>query len=236
MGLVLDTVKIVENLVALISVDVVIDAVVDNGNSYTCETTDTQHLSVKRLINIGGTDYRIIGLEQDVSFTVEKLLGSAPDPTAQTVTLPPPFFINGTIISAKRELDNEDWKDKYPMVFLYEVYDETWIADKTNPIEFESRVRLFFMDQTRQADYTTADQYKEKVRPMRSLVKSFLDLVDSKKCSFGELQKDWRLKAWVNFGKFKAETGNIEAFFNDEVSGYELTIDLPVKRTYLDSN
>jgi len=76
----------------------------------------------------------------------------------------------------------------------------------------------------------------EKVRPMRSLVKSFLDLVDSKKCSFGELQKDWRLKAWVNFGKFKAETGNIEAFFNDEVSGYELTIDLPVKRTYLDSN
>ena len=237
MALIPDTVSIVKELVSLVVETVVVASVLDNGNdTFTLSSEDTKHISIKNYVTIGATKYKVQALVQDVSFTIEKGLSSDPDPVVGDITLPAPFFINGTIISAKRELDKTEWKDKYPMVFLYEIYKERWRADKTDPIAFDTRLRLFFMDQTRQADFTTADQYEEKLRPMRSLVFSFLDLLESKQCRTGELTQDYDLIPWVNFGKFTSDKGNLEAFFNDEVSGYELDIEIPIKKSYISSN
>jgi len=231
-----NTVQIVKDLVSLITPTINISDIIDNGNDvFTIYTCNTYYLTIEMEINLNGTTYKVIEVNINESFTISKILSSDPDPAGTTLKLNAPFFFNGTIISTRRELDNiEDWRLKYPMVFLYELFEDTGIVDNTNSVGYETRVRLFFMNQTDPINYTSLQQNELIIEPMRALSQEFLNVVEQNSSIVNKLTSDWRLRNWVNFGKFEAEKGMVKKFFTDDLSGCELNINLPIKRSYLD--
>ena len=231
-----DTVDILNGIIKGMEINIHITEVIDDGGDlFTLLVCNTKHLTVQSKIVIDGTQYKIVDIVQNESIQVKKGKATAPNPVPGTVLLPPPFFIHGTIISTKNELDKIlDGKMKYPMIYLYEIYEENIIVDKTKRVGYESQLRLFFMDKTDPNNYTNATQYKEVVRPMRSLVESFIDVLETgNRDKIGKLESNMRLVPWVNFGKFETEKGNTRKLFNDDISGYELKITLPILRSYL---
>jgi hypothetical protein len=231
-----DTVKIVEDLVNLIGPSVTIDSITDNGDgTYKIDVCNSYWIKEKSRVTISGTVYKVIDVVQNDYFTVKKIKSSDQDPTGTEFTLDPPFYIHGSIMSVKTELDSiKKPSIKYPMVFLYEVYRERLIVDKTNPVGFETRVRLFFMNDTDPRNYTNATQYENVIRPMRMLVQEFLNVLDSNGKIINKLDDNADLTPYVNFGKFETDRGEVKKLFNDDISGYELSINLPIKREYLD--
>ena len=124
-----DTVKIVNDLVKLITPSVEIKAITDLTGSYKVELCNSYYLKVGMEVEIGGTKYKITEVVQNEYIIIEKYLDSDPDPVGSSFTLDAPFFIHGTIRSTKTELDNIDDSSKYPMVYLYEVYRERGVVD-----------------------------------------------------------------------------------------------------------
>jgi len=231
-----DTALIIKELVSKISATIIItDINPDGDGNYVITTCNTYYVTPKSIIEIAGVKYKVESVEQNESITVSKVLDSDPDPSGTSIELGAPFYIHGSIISTKNELDNiTDWGIKYPMIYLYEIYRERFVTDQTSAVGYRPRVRLFFMDQTNPRDYTNATQYENVLRPMRSLVFEFLKVLENSRKELAKLETDYELVPWVNFGRFEAERGNVRKLFSDDISGYELSIELPIRREYLD--
>ena len=231
-----DIVLILDNLIKDIKKVIITSSITPElDGSFTILSCNTYYLTPKSIVSINGVDYSVFSVVQNESIVVNKILESDPDPSGTEVLLGAPFFIHGTIITAKKELNKiTEWEDKYPMIYLYEVYKERIVVDKTKSTGRESRVRLFFMDQTDPVNYTNNEQYVNVVRPVGSLVDSFFSVIENSKGKIGKLTDDPDLTPWVNFGKFETDKGVTKELFSDHISGYELSITLPIKRDYLE--
>lgn len=233
-----DTVYIVGELIKKISAKIVVTAISgpDTDGYFTLETCNTHYLTPKSEIVLSGITYKVESIAINESIKISKLKDSNPDPTGTEIILGPPFYIHGSIISTKNELDKlTDWRDKYPMVYLYEIYRERLIVDNTSAVGYVPRVRLFFMDQTDPQNYTNATQYENVIRPMRSLLYEFIKVAENEGKIVAKLTANPELIPWTNFGAFESEKGTTAKLFSDNISGYELAIELPIKRSYIDN-
>ena len=228
-----DIVKILNEYISTLTQTVVFKNVIDQGDgTFKIETCNTANLRPPKHIEIGSSGYTIESIVQDECFIVR---GDNPI-TVEFVQLPAPFFVHGTPMNAANELVQVPYEIKYPLVYLYEIYAEEVNVNKIDPSAYSANVRLFFMDETNPADYLTAEQYSEVIRPVRSLVELFLEpILQGSSKFFVEQTQNFQLIPWVNFGKFQNEKGNREYIFKEKVSGYELKINLDVLRAYVNN-
>lgn len=232
-----DIVKILSDYIATLDRTVSFDSVAVNPDGgYKITSCNTLWLSNCDEVTIDGNVYDVEQVIQDESFVVVPEDGSSNPSSSESMELNAPYFIHGTIRKANAEFHAEDSGVKYPMIYLFEIYNENHKSDKTDPVGYSANVRLFFMNSTQSQSYTTEDHYTEVVRPMRALMEVFLkDIVSGFSRVFEEQDSDWDTVPWVDFGKFQDAKGNTKHLFSDQISGYELKINLEVLRSYLDS-
>ena len=232
-----DISKILQEYINKLTFQVKVSSVIDNGDgSYTLNSCDTSYLRECKPITINNTGgpvtYTIESVVQDESFTV--IGGDMPD--AEVIDLPLPFYFHGYVNNTNEELVKvDDYRDKYPMIYLYEIVEEVYNNSLSNPVAFTTNVRLFFMDTTNAEDYKTEDHYVEVIRPMRALVRGFLNDINTDASEIFQEPEQFRIVPWVNFGRFEQDNGTTKYLFNDHLSGVELRIDLNVRRSYINS-
>ena len=228
----IDTVKILEDYIATLDATLTPTGWTVNGDSTTIETCNTYWLSKGCYVTIDGQEYKIIDFVQNEYITISGT------PTEQSFLIPAPKFFHGTYRRVNQELQDitgpTAWKDKFPMIYLYEIFNETYNVDQTTPIDWTASVRLFFFQETDIEDFSVSDDYSKIIRPMRSLTNEFLkDIVSEKSEQFEPLERDYQIINWADFGKFDGNKGSVKALINENVSGIELRIDLPVKKEYI---
>jgi hypothetical protein len=139
-------------------------------------------------------------------------------------TIPEPYFLAGTKLSANREwtLPTNDVTQKTPIVWLLDAIRYRKYG-RENPLDFETELRIFFLDETDIVNYYTLDHRENVVEPMTELINEFLEVVNSKPIFKRVLEFDL-----ITFSRFGVETQNgiFENILDANLSGVELRFTL----------
>jgi len=221
---------IIETLVNQLTFTGTINNMIDNvDGTFIIEVCETFHVQpICSMIDIGGTDYKVTQVVNNTSITF--IAGVAPVGT--TFSIEGPKYFHGTRIAINNELTQiTQGSNKMPMVFVWEVIREIFNLDDENRIERTSDLRIFFLGQRPPGVDKTDTLYADAVVPMWNLSHEFVKLLKNTKCTIGELDGNFTI---INFAKFGVEgvNGATDSFFNEELSGAELRIDLPILKDF----
>ncbi len=221
---------IIESLVNQLTFTGAINNLIDNTDgTFTIEVCNTFHTQpVCSMIDIGGTDYKVTEVVNNTSITFTASVA----PVGTTFSIEGPKYFHGTRIAINNELSKiTQGSDKLPMVFVWEVIREIFNLDFDNPVERNSDLRIFFLGQRAPGVDKTDTLYADAVVPMWNLAHEFIKLIKNSTCNIGELDGNFTI---INFAKFGVEgaAGASDSFFNEELSGVELRIDLPVLKDF----
>jgi len=224
----IETVDVVGSLVASIDTSIKINSVVDNGGSYTVKTCNTKYLRPRSTFEHNGIIYTVIddpGFEFDPNrcFTVtgQSII------TGNVIELPKMKYYYGTVIATSNELDKVKLDtNKFPMVYLLEVIRDDFNNLEEDRIDRNSDFKVFFLVNTDEENWLTADHYRMAIKPMRNMVYQFIDELNNNK-NIGEFSNFTAINH-VKFGVYTTDKGHTRRVFNDKTSGVEVRLDLPI--------
>lgn len=216
-----DVAKIVEELVN--SIDCKVTGKLDEitGSILTCHT---KWMRVgKSVWNADGDEYRVTEIDRDISFKAVPLIPTAPALDG-IITLQAPFWISGTQIAT-----NNEWSKassnlllKTPITWLLETLRMTKFG-YGDTRDFETDIRLFFLDETDIVNYYTADHREQVVVPMSELANAFIEVVKSNPKFETLTEYDM-----ITFSRFGVERndGMFKNILDANLSGLELKVTL----------
>ena len=185
---------------------------------------DTKWLRVGKTISNEADDmYMVTKVEDDEWIEVKPMQVGAPD-LEGTIYLPVPFYITGTRLATNREwtLSTSKMMDKTPISWLLEII-RVSKKGRESTIDFDSELRLFFLDETDIRNYYTADHRDNVVYPMQRLAEAFIEVVRYDR-SF-ETIFEYDLITFSRFGVEGTE-GMFENILDANLSGVELRVTL----------
>jgi hypothetical protein len=201
-------------------------SLVDNlDGTYSFGVCNKRNLIVCSIVFFDGLPYEVTSINGNI-ITVSG--GSVP---VGEMTYPVTYFFNGTPIMVGNELDRVlDASQKTPMAYLYEPLTDDF-NDEESMIERDSRIRLFFLDQSNFMDWDTEQHYSGAVQPMYELAQAFVAYLRTNG-GVGELG-DYSITYIPNFSIVRNQNGTTKKIFNDDLSGVELSISIPFLKSYV---
>lgn len=226
----IQTVDIFKQIAANLTANVVIDNAVDNLNgTFTLETTNTQWISELEIYSIGGFDYKIESLIQNVSLTISPVSNGAL-PTATGFVIPAPTFINGTLKMAKNEVDAiKNKMDLVPFIYLFEVIRDRKNTDDESTVERECDLRFFFINSSSFQNMLTEDVYEKVIYPLHPLVELFITKIKASPLFTDVLNYDE-----INLINFSEEGNQINSVFDLNLSAIELRLQAEIRSVNCD--
>ena len=222
---------ILEGFVNQLAFTQAITNLTDNADgTFTIDVCATYHVQpCFSRITIGAESYKVTDVvnNQSITFTA----GAAP--VGDSYTVAAPEYLHGTRVAINNEIDRrvKNNMSSFPLVFVWEVIREIFNLDFDTTIERESDLRIFFLGRRPDSVDKTDTLYDDAVIPMSNLAHEFVKLLQGNKCTFGELDGNYTL---INYAKFGTESTNgaTDSFFNPELSGVELRINLPILKDF----
>ena len=196
--------------------------------TFTLLLCKTYWLETQETITINSVDYSIIEVVKDTSVTITSISA----PLLNTFTIDAPNFYSGTIIQTNLELsqDSKDVSARTPMAYLFRDIEDTFLP-LDSVIERETPIRLFFLDDENFADMSSESNSDEVLEPMRQMAYYFVNEILEKNKKIGKLDANYSIRDYSKFGVENA-SGYTENIFNDQLSGVELSITIPILRDY----
>ena len=212
---------LVEDIVK--SIDNVVIGTYDASNERTL-ICDTKWLRVgKQVSNEADEVYTVTKVVEDEYIEVSPVLVSNP-PLEGNIYLPSPFYISGTRMATNREwtLSTNNMSEKTPLAWLLEIIRMTK-RGRESAIDFESEIRMFFLDETNIVNYYTADHRENVTYPMERLAQCFMKAIEENRAY--ETIEDYQMITFSRFGVELAE-GMFENILDANLSGVELRVNL----------
>ena len=231
-----ETVDIIGNLISQLSTtgQLVSKAVewINNGDdTYTLPLCRTYWFKVgDYIIDPVSTDkLYLTSVVKDESITVQSFY----PPSSNSVGLPDVKYFHGTIINTNNELTNiPKSTNKVPMVYLLEQFEERYFTGDS-VLDREVTLRMFFLDEANTNVWTTDEHYENVINRTREILDYFIYQVLFKTKGIGKINEYFTTNR-VNFGVYQTEKGTINQVFNDQLSGIELRITIPISKNYVD--
>lgn len=228
-----ETVDIVEELISQLDIVVKFKSIVDNGDStYTIETCNTGYLFPCYEFKIDGVDYKVINeIGKDFIFNERFTIKGNIVPTTTEITLDSLKYYHGTVIATKEELSRKELSsDKFPMAFLLEIIEDDFNNKDDSRVDRNSKLRLFFLSETDENNWTTNEHYEFSIKPMRNLLYKFIAHLNDSNL-IGKIDS-YKATNHAKFGVYlSSKGGHTQRIFNDKLSGVELGIDLPILKS-----
>lgn len=176
-----------------------------------------------KVITSGSDSFRINEIIYDDYIVAQSIPIGTPF-NGGTYDLPTPFYISGTRLATDREwtLAASNLMNKTPIIWLLETIEEQRFG-RGDSREFETSLRIFFLDETNIKDFYTKDHRHEVVLPMQKLVGEFLNVVNEDR-RFKTVE-EYKLKTFSRFG-VEQENGMFQNILDANLSGVELNVTL----------
>jgi len=207
---------VIEDLVSRI--DNTIDGTWNNTTNK-IETCNTKWARPGKPISDIGNDYVIEEVETDEWLTILDQTG-----LSGTFYIQTPYFLGGTRIAANREwtISTPKLASKTPIIWLLHDIDYK-VFGRSNTKEWESALRIFFLDETNVVNYYTKDHTQNVVQPMTKLAEEFIEIIEQDR-SFETLE-EYEIKNFTRFGTEDAG-GSFQNILDANLSGVELRLTL----------
>jgi hypothetical protein len=194
-----------------------------NAVSNRFETCQTKWIRIGKIVeNANGKKFLITGIETDQWLEFQPV---DDEPVMDgLITIPSPFGITGTKINANIEWlkADPDLTKKTPIIWLLEMIRFTTFH-RGSSVEFESDLRLFFLDETDVVNYYTMDHRTNVVQPMNKLIDEFLRVIGNNPM-FKLVERVDRF-TFSRFG-VERENGAFQNVLDANLSGVELRFTL----------
>lgn len=204
-----------------------------SANETQFDTCHTHHATIGNYITINGVEYKIKDFDINSWISVK---GIVPMPFSEW-TIAPPHFFNGTPMQVQNVLANiREWRDKLPMVYLLEVIKEQRFNSRTDKLERKSDLRIFFLMSSNFQDWDIAQHYDLAIEPMDNFLNDFMLALhnNGRVGEFNEYETINRANFGVYISKPSKRSGkyedNITKLIDENVSGVELKINLPIQK------
>ena len=225
----IETVDVVGNLVAQMDTSVKINTITDNGDgSYTISTCNTKYLRPCVFFDVDGITYEVTdGVGKEFTPNRQFTVYGGQTITAKVIDLPKMKYFHGTVIATSAELDKKQFDtDKFPMVYLLEVINDNFNNEPQDKIDRVSDFRMFFLTNTDEENWLTAEHYRLAIKPMRNMLYQFIN----------ELNDNANIEEFSNFtainhakfGVYSTDKGHTRRILNDKTSGVEVRLSLPI--------
>jgi len=222
-----ETVDIIEDLLGDINRTIKVDKVISNQDfTAELETCNTGYLQPCKYIEIDGNEYQI----KEVIHNERIILSSGGD-TINHIPFEfeayPIHYFHGKAIDTNAELDMVDDKDTItPLVYFTEIYTDRFYPND-ELVERTVDIRMFFLTSANYDDWKTADHYTGAILPMRNLVYNFIEILEKSKL-IGKFASYYDLTNHAKFGIFLLRKGAEKRIFDDNYSGVEFSVRLPI--------
>jgi hypothetical protein len=192
----------------------------DSGKTFFCNTKWAR--IGKEITNEGGDIFLITDIEPN-EWIIAEHVGGANDLDG-LIYLPEPYWITGTKLAANMEWTkgNASVLNKTPLIWLVELIRYRKFG-RESTVNFESDLRLFFLDETNVTQFYTADHRDNVVYPMEQLVNEFIEVIKANK-SF-ETIENYEVITFSRFG-VEQQNGMFKNILDANLSGVELRINL----------
>jgi hypothetical protein len=217
-----DVAKVVEELVNAIDCRIYAEHDINTGGFKSCNTKWMR--AGKSVWNEDGYEYKVNAVNRDVEFFAEPVSSDATPLDNGAITLQSPFWISGTKIATNNEWTkaSANLLSKTPLTWLLEALRMKKYG-LGSAIDFDSDIRIFFLDETDVVNYYTADHREQVVEPMEELAKGFIDAVGSN-LKFKTIES-YEMLTFSRFGVEKND-GMFQNILDANLSGVELRITL----------
>lgn len=173
----------------------------------------------KMMFNSSGDEFLITAIEPN-----EWIVGEGNGSMEPIMFLSNPYGLTGTKMVANIEWtkSSNNLMSKTPLIWLLETIRFTEFG-KDQPLEFQSDLRLFFLDETNVAQYMTKDHRNNVVQPMNQLIDEFVRTINSNR-KFKRILDTER----ITFSRFGVERDNgvFQNVLDANLSGVELRFTL----------
>jgi hypothetical protein len=214
-----DIANVIDEIIAGIDNSIVGEFDVVEQKFFTCQT---KWLRVGKIVlNENNEQFEITQLEPDQWFKANPLETGTLN---QIVFLPVPFGITGTKMNANIEWlkADPDLTRKTPIIWLLEMIRFTTFH-RGSSVEFETDLRMFFLDETDAVNFYTMDHRTNVVQPMNKLIDEFLHVIE-----FNAMFKLVERTDRFTFSRFgvERENGAFQNVLDANLSGVELRFTL----------
>ena len=212
----IQTVDIIENLVASLEATFVISNASPDGSNYKLESKCTWWLSIGCDVEIDGLNYTV------VSFVInEYIIVSGPSiPVVESFVIPVPMYLHGTLKDARKEVSAEEDKELiYPLVYLHEVLRDRKNTDEESMIDREVDLRIFFINSADSSNWLTDDHYENVIEPMQQMITLFMFKIKWSKLFTDEMEYNC-----LPLVDISIDGEQEESLFDCNLSGIELRL------------
>jgi hypothetical protein len=192
----------------------------DTGKTFFCNTKWAR--IGKEITDEGGDIYIITDIEPNEWIIAEPVNGV--NDLEGIIYLPEPYWITGTKLAANMEWTkaNNNVLSKTPLIWLVELIRYSKFG-RESTVDFESDLRLFFLDETNVAQYYTSDHRDNVVYPMEQLVNEFIEVIKANRSY--ETIDTYEVITFSRFG-VEQQNGMFKNILDANLSGVELRINL----------
>lgn len=171
-----------------------------------------------------GNQFTIISMFDDGLILEALPTNPTGEPPSNQLLLPNPFYLSGTKIAANNEWSKvtNSLMAKTPVVWLLELI-RFKSYGRESTIDFETDVRLFFLDETNVTQYYTSDHRSNVVMPMSHLANEFIDAVSGSR-SYQTIDQ-YEIITFSRFG-VEQEQGMFKNILDANLSGVEMRVTL----------
>jgi hypothetical protein len=209
------------------AIDCTITGVLNDSIPNVWESCNLKWARVGKIVidPVTGNSFTIISVVNDEGLILEPLpMNPTGDNAGDVLLLPNPFYLSGTKIAANNEWSKvtNSLMAKTPVIWLLELI-RFKSYGRESVIDFESDLRLFFVDETNVTQYYTSDHRINVVGPMTQLASEFIDTI-------GSLREYQTVDQYeiITFSRFGVEQdqGVFKNILDANLSGVELRISL----------
>lgn len=171
-----------------------------------------------------GNSFTIVAVTNEGLILEPLPMNPTGDDAGEILLLPNPFYLSGTKIAANNEWTkvSNSLMAKTPIIWLLELIRFKRYG-RESAKDFESELRLFFLDETNVTQYYTSDHRSNVVVPMTELGDSFLNALASNR-QFKVIEQS----EYITFSRFGVEQdqGVFKNILDANLSGVELRLTL----------
>lgn len=227
----LKPIEILKDTIESVAHRIEIDSVVSLGsNQYRINTCNTLYLRTYKKVTIDGVEYEVVDFTINEYITVEATDGTDQPVTVEFFDIPVPLFIFGSpkLVSGElvKRISNGDVV--WPYIWLVEISNTQGTLDPAAAVTLTPSFNLFFLDSNDKYNWSIQEHYDNDVYVMSNYINFFIDILKSRRDIYDSDSITYTTTNHVNFGDYIVDQGNDTKILNDDVTGVQLQLDLPI--------
>jgi len=200
------------------------------GGYQVVEFCNNKWIRVNQVIkDSSNREYKITSIAQNGDITLKLPIGVISIIKREKFTIKEPKFLFGTRVNANNEyrLRGKDNRTKLPLCWLVESINETEYNLKSSK-ERDVTLRIYLLDDNNPTQYLTSDYRLNVVTPMLALKDEIKRVIENN--VLFELPNAYNTRTITRFGN-ETESGVFENIIDDNLSGVELSVTLPIYKS-----